>query len=97
MVWRYNGSFTKFRPKFMQFYRQNYWFCRTFFCVFVLTAMSMEFRRNAQVLINWHRIGLLRPLIDAVIYRILHSSIFLLLVVPFGQPYGTWLARGADN
>ena len=49
----------------------------------------MEFRRHAQVLINWHRIGLLRPLIDAVIYRILHSSIFLLLVVPFGQSYGT--------
>jgi len=49
----------------------------------------MEFRRNAQVLINWHRIGLLRPLIDAVIYRILLSSIFLLLVVPFAQSYGT--------
>ena len=49
----------------------------------------MEFRRHAQVLINWHRIGLLRPLIDAVIYRILLSSIFLLLVVPFGQSYGT--------
>ncbi len=77
----------------MQFYRQNYWFYRTFFYVFVLTAMSMEFRRNAQILINWHRIGLLRPLIDAVIYRILHSSIFLLLVVPFDQSYGTCPCR----
>ena len=72
----------------MQFYRQNYWFYRTFFYVFVSTAMSMGFRRHAQVLINWHRIGLLRALIDAVIYRILHSSIFLLLVVPFAQSYG---------
>ena len=49
--------------------------------VLVLTAMPMEFRRNARVLINWHRIGLFRPLIDAVMYRILLSLIFLLCVM----------------
>ena len=52
--------------------------------------MSMELRRNARVLINWYRIDLLRLLIDATMYRILLSSIFLLLlVVPFGPSYGT--------
>ena len=77
---RYNGSFTKFRPKFMKFVHKTIDF-PNFFYVLVLTAMSMEFRRNARVLINWRRIGLFRLLIDVVVYRFLLSLIFLLCVM----------------
>ena len=43
---RYNGSVTKFRPKFIQFVHKTIDFTQLFY-VLVLTAMSMEFRRNA--------------------------------------------------
>ena len=50
--------------------------------------MSTAFHRNARVLTNWHRIDLLRPLIDTVMRRILLSSFLLLLVVPLSPSYG---------
>ena len=51
--------------------------------------MSIAFHRHTRILINWHRIVLLRPLIDTEMYRILLASICLLLfVVPLSPAYG---------